>query len=157
MPRARSCCPAPLRLVARKYQFISRPASTLNFLVFSPQKRPADAGFFNRYRPGGRAYSTQAGEPAQPGAALGDHRRSTSSLGNGEHVRLDQQTYLTHRAVNRDFACRLKPCRSDYGWRCSTCVAMSGQNSRNALVAASRSKAYPYFERIAPAVRVLLG
>jgi len=29
----------------------------------------------------------------------------------------------------------------DQGWRCSTCVAISGQNSRNALMPASRSKA----------------
>ena len=44
-----------------------------------------------------------------------------------------------------------------YGCRCNTCVAMSGQNSRNVFVSASRPIAHPNFSATVPAVRSELG
>jgi hypothetical protein len=44
-----------------------------------------------------------------------------------------------------------------YGCRCSTRVAMSGQNSRNTLVSESLPSAHPYLVASAEAVRLPLG
>ena len=44
-----------------------------------------------------------------------------------------------------------------HGCRCSTWVAISGQNSRNTFVSASRPSAHPNFVARAPAVRLPLG
>ena len=53
--------------------------------------------------------------------------------------------------------CCMRLATPAYGCRCSTCVAISGQNSRNTFVSASRPIAYPYFEANPPRVRVWLG
>lgn len=44
-----------------------------------------------------------------------------------------------------------------HGCRCNTCVAISGQNSRNTFVSASRPIAHPYFVAKSPMVRSLDG
>ncbi len=91
-----------------------------------------------------------------------DHHRSSSSGSDGASSKSSSTNCDRNRGLSRASRPILNRTatvreRRLYGCRCNTCTAISGQNSRNVFVPASRISAYPHLLRIVLALRSELG